>query len=93
LDRVNVREGEHQDRRSQRLSGLGVVDSRCDVGRAGEQREEDRVHGVGVGGVVRDVPKHIDDAFYSGSRSEEVPLIINDLVEITAGLHAGRCGR
>ena len=41
---------------------------------------------------MRDVPKQVDDAFYSATRSEEVPLVINDSVEITAGLHAGRGG-
>lgn len=41
---------------------------------------------------MREVPKTIDDAFFSATRSEEVPLVINDSVEITAGSLAGRVG-
>lgn len=41
---------------------------------------------------MRNVPKHIDEAFYSGTRSQEVPLVINDPVEVTDGPHVGRDG-
>ncbi len=42
---------------------------------------------------MRGVPKSIDDAFYAGTRrSREVPLVINDSVEITSGPYSGRGG-
>lgn len=41
---------------------------------------------------MRNVPKHIDDAFYSGTRSPDVPLVINDSVQITDGSYSGRGG-
>ena len=41
---------------------------------------------------MRDVPKRIDHAFYSGTRSGAVPLVIDDSVEITVGPYSGRGG-
>ena len=41
---------------------------------------------------MRDVRKAIEDAFYSWTRSETVPFVVNGPVEITAGDNAGRVG-
>ena len=41
---------------------------------------------------MRCVPKNFDDAFYAGTRSDAVPLVINDSVDITSGPYSGRGG-
>ena len=38
---------------------------------------------------MRDVPDWMDAAFYAQQRSERVPLVINDTVEIVSGPNAG----
>ena len=41
---------------------------------------------------MRDVIRHVDDEFYSARRSNQVPFVINDPVDIHSGLCAGRGG-
>jgi len=36
------------------------------------------------------VPTSVRDAFYAGTRGPELPLCINDSVEVASGEHAGR---
>lgn len=36
------------------------------------------------------VPKELWEAFYAGQRSAEVPVVIDDVVEVVAGRHLGR---
>ena len=36
------------------------------------------------------VPKELEDAFFGGHRSARVPFVVNDSVDVLAGLHAGR---
>jgi hypothetical protein len=38
------------------------------------------------------VPNHINDRFYAGSRTEAVRFVINDAVRVKSGPHAGRTG-
>ncbi len=39
---------------------------------------------------VRNVLRAEDEAFYAGHRSARMPLVANDVVVVTAGIHAGR---
>jgi len=41
---------------------------------------------------MRNVPKQIDDLFYSGQRSDQVPFALNDDVLILEGPHSGSTG-
>ena len=41
---------------------------------------------------MRDIPKSVAEAFYSGKRTSEVRFAVNDSVEIVAGPHAGKGG-
>lgn len=41
---------------------------------------------------MRDVPKHVDDDFYAGVRTREIPFAINDSVVVVGGPNAGRRG-
>lgn len=41
---------------------------------------------------MRDVPEPIDEAFYAGRRTEEVPFVINDCVRIVEGPLSGKRG-
>jgi len=41
---------------------------------------------------MRHVPKQVDDAFYAGQRSIDVPFVINDAVAIVAGEYRGITG-
>ena len=34
----------------------------------------------------------LNDAFYAGLRSADLPYVVNDEVEVTAGAYAGRTG-
>lgn len=38
------------------------------------------------------LPKSIEDDFFAGRRSDLVPFVINDAVEVVYGLHTGRRG-
>ena len=41
---------------------------------------------------MRDVPKTIDEAFFSGVRTRELPFCVNDSVEILLGPYVGQVG-
>ncbi len=41
---------------------------------------------------MRDVPKPVDEAFYSEKRTDDVPFSVNDSVEIVSGPHVGSVG-
>ncbi len=41
---------------------------------------------------MSDVPKRVEEAFYSGKRTNEIPFAINDCVEVVVGPQAGRAG-
>ena len=38
------------------------------------------------------IPEQIQEAFFAGSRSADVPFVINDAVHVVVGDHAGRGG-
>lgn len=42
--------------------------------------------------VSRDVPQSIDDAFFAGTRSAEMPFVVNDDVRVVSGQYEGRSG-
>jgi hypothetical protein len=39
---------------------------------------------------MRDMPSKMNDDFYGGRRSEKMPFVVNDDVEVVGGPHAGR---
>ena len=42
--------------------------------------------------VSRDVPQRVDDAFFAGTRSVEIPFVMNDAVRVVSGPYEGRSG-
>ena len=41
---------------------------------------------------MRDVPDAADEAFFAGRRTEEIPFVVNDSVDIVDGPYTGRSG-
>jgi ribosomal protein L24 len=41
---------------------------------------------------MRDVPTAVDEAFFSGQRTRELPFCVNDSVEVLLGPDAGQVG-
>jgi hypothetical protein len=42
--------------------------------------------------MSREVPRSVDEAFFAGTRSAEVPFVVNDAVRVSSGPHEGRSG-
>ena len=41
---------------------------------------------------MQGLPRELEDAFYSGNRSENCPLCVNDLAQVVSGESAGVIG-